>query len=141
MNAAEFSSFYEIAIYLLIGTVMIIAFFVSSKKAKRLFIDGIHAEGVVFDLEISGSTIVKSQYPIIRFLTKNNEWITEPYNVGILPSIYKKGQKVDVIYNAASPKEFILKSDNKNKIVSILILLTGIACFSLGTYKLIQEVF
>jgi hypothetical protein len=98
----------------------LIAFFVgvcfvviSSKiqsKYKLLLDIGEKSEGIVFDLEKSKNSEFNSQYPIIRFLTKKNEWITKAANLGISVSTYKQGDKVNVIYNPDKPEEFMIES-------------------------------
>jgi len=86
---------------------------------------GISTEGIIFDTEGSDSfSNVQLSYPTVRFLTTNNEWITETSRIGLIPRYYKKGKKVTVIYKPDDPKKFIIKSDY-NKIIYVIIIATG----------------
>ncbi|MEO5594179.1 MAG: DUF3592 domain-containing protein [Chitinophagaceae bacterium] len=96
----------EGVVAVVLGIILIIAGVIQQKKKKQLLENGIEAEGEVLD--IVGDKIKNpSGYPIIRFATKEMEWITEQYKVSI--PFNKKGQKVTVLYNADNPKQFIVK--------------------------------
>jgi hypothetical protein len=137
MKIFELNELYNIAVYLLVGVIMIIVFLVHLKRMRKTVKNGIEVEGIVFDLQSGDNITIRSKYPIIRFLTKNDMWVTKSYDIGMLPTVYKKGQKVTVIYSPDNPKEFILKSDDKIALIPFFVLIVGIGCLAAGIYKLV----
>lgn len=109
-------------------------------KQSRLRKTGLKTEGIVYDLSKEPGSSLNFCYPIIRFTTLSQEWITETANVGMFPGFYKKGQKVIVIYDQNSPKKFILDSKTNNFII-LLFLIVGIFITALGIYLLIRVKF
>lgn len=106
----------DILIYILIAAIAVVIVVSLILKRKKLLAAGIQAEGVVFQLNYvndisvdtsSGSTGM--YYPVIRFLTKENEWITQQYDIGRYPSVYKEGDKVVIFYDPTDPTNFIIK--------------------------------
>lgn len=120
---------------IVIGIMMIAAFFVHSKKVKRLNTNGIAVEGIVFDLVVSDG----ASNPVIRFLTTEELWITETYDIGTLPTHFKRGQKVNVVYNPEDPRDFILRSDEATSYVPIILLVSGLLFSIWGVYDLVQS--
>lgn len=118
---------------IVIGISMIAAFFVHSKKVKRLSSNGIEVEGIVFDLVVSDG----ASNPVIRFLTTDELWITETYDIGTVPTHFKRGQKVNVVYNPVDPRDFILRSDKATFYVPIILLVSGIYFLMWGVYNLV----
>ncbi len=102
-------------------------------RYQKLKKSGLPAEGIVFDLfesKLSGSY---QKYPVIRFLTAKNEWITQKYESGISFSNYRKGQQLNLLYDPSNPEDFIIESGANEIILYTLItvgvLLTGVAAF------------
>lgn len=96
--------------------------YINRQKVGRLAKSGVKVEGVVFSVESEVDVNIGSQYtngssryPIIRFVTADNEWVTQKYNVSAFPG-YKAGDKVTVIYNQEKIAEFIL-DDTSTKII------------------------
>ncbi|MDB4918953.1 DUF3592 domain-containing protein [Mucilaginibacter sp.] len=81
-------------------------------EREKLIKSGVKVEGVVFDIETSWGTGSGARstmyYPIIRFVTADKEWITEKYDIGSSPAAYKVGDKVNVIYDKADYKHFMI---------------------------------
>lgn len=97
---------------------------------------GISTEGIIFSIDQSGtSSGIQLSYPTVRFLTINNEWVTETSNVGLFPGYYKSGEKVTVVYKPENPKKFIIKS-NQNKVMPAIVIIAGITllCIGLGLF-------
>jgi hypothetical protein len=118
---------------------MIAAFFIHSKKVNRLINNGVEVEGIVFDITLSSSIgDVDGEYPVIRFLTTDDLWITETYDIGTLRANFKRGQKVTVVYNPEDPKDFILKSDKGRSYVPVVILVSGVLVLIWGVYRVLQ---
>ncbi len=103
--------------------------------------NGQETEGVVFDMDSSDiSDTATSIYPIVRFLTADQQWITKRSPVSIIPGSYKKGQKVAVIYRVDSPSDFFIKSNNTRGILITIAVLGGIS-FVIGAYLLLSTEF
>ncbi|MBP7345360.1 MAG: hypothetical protein KA952_02375 [Sediminibacterium sp.] len=86
-----------LALIILAITVIVIAIF-TLNKYKKISAIGVEAEGIIFEIESSSTSVNTTTltYPIVRFLTRKNEWITQKASVSIVPSTYKKGQKIKV---------------------------------------------
>ncbi len=125
----------EAIIMIAISLVLFYAAFAFRQKAKNLSGKGIEAEGVVFDIVEGDTTRSLGRYPVIRFLTSQKEWITQEYNIGISPNLFKKGQKVSVLYNPDDPKEFIIKSASTT-VVPIVAIILALILLGIGLYKL-----
>ncbi|HEY8920489.1 MAG TPA: DUF3592 domain-containing protein [Chitinophaga sp.] len=125
-------------VFLLIGAVLVILFLVLTKKARKVMNKGIQVQGVVFDI-VSGSTDQAiTQHPVIRFLTINNVWITEPYYTSTFPVSLKKGQTVKVVYSPRDPKSFIIKPEGIALYLPLGILMLGSVFLIAGVYKLLR---
>ena len=81
-------------------------------ERRKLLKTGIKVVGVVFKLEKrlgSGKDRIPLYYPVIRYVTLNEEWITKEYDeAGSNPSMYKEGEKVNVIYDPDDNNHFII---------------------------------
>lgn len=125
-------------VFLIIGAVLVILFLVLTKKARKVMNKGIQVQGVVFDI-VSGSTDQAiTQHPVIRFLTLNNVWITEPYYTSTFPVSLKKGQTVKVVYSPRDPKNFIIKPEGIALYLPLAILMLGSLFLITGVYKLLR---
>lgn len=80
------------------------------RSIARLQKTGKPSVGIVFDFADSDMSDSNVKYPIIRFVTLDQQWVTEKYNFSGLPGSFKKGQKVTVWYNPDNPKEFTIQS-------------------------------
>ncbi|MCG2618195.1 DUF3592 domain-containing protein [Terrimonas sp. NA20] len=127
----------ENIIPLIIGLVFLFIAIKTLRKHNKLKKTGITTEGVVYDVLKEADSSFNFSYPIIRFTTLTQEWITETANIGTLPGFYKKGQKVTVIYDQNSPKEFTLDSKTI-RFILLLFLIIGLLTTTLGVYLLIR---
>lgn len=100
-----------------IVVLMLISMVISNIRVRKVLqSEGTQAEGVVFEVNYVSDIAVDTStgsmgmyYPVIRFLTKENEWITRQYNIGRYPSAYREGDKVVVFYDPDDPTSFIIK--------------------------------
>ena len=110
---------------------------VSSKlieKKKRIIQNGIETEGIIFGFETSISyNNTSTKYPVIRFVTHDGIWITQVSDYGV-PFLFKKGQKVKVIYDRENPKDFIFRTSIDISNSSYLFLIIGIILFIIGVW-------
>ncbi|MBV9962650.1 MAG: hypothetical protein JO072_10420 [Parafilimonas sp.] len=112
-------------ITILIAVIIMIVAISTLNKFKSISKNGIEVEGIVFDLQASSSAItnVNASYPIIRFLTKENEWITEKSDIGVIPGFYKSGEKLIIVYENGNPKNFYIKNAKSYSVHYIMIII------------------
>lgn len=111
--------------------VILIAIIVFSKY-KKISTNGIEADAIIFDIESSptnGDTTIT--FPIVRFVTEKNEWVTQKASVSIIPYSYKKGQNVVVVYSKDKPSDFFIKSNWTNGVLIAMIII-GLALITYG---------
>ena len=129
----------QIIAFMVIGLGLIIVYYFQSTRLKKIIENGVEAEGIIFDFKQDqfNSDIDfrdNSKYPIIRFVTKENKWITGQSLIKISSSFFKEGQKVNVTYNSENPTEFILKTKISWNTLLNLFLPLGIGLASYGIY-------
>ncbi len=122
---------------IILSVAVIFIAIIALSKYKKISAKGIEAEGVIFDIESSpatgDSTII---FPIVRFVTEKNEWITQKASVGIIFYSYKKGQSVTVVYSKDNPTDFYIKS-NWTYGLLITVIIIGLALITNGMYFLV----
>ena len=122
---------------LIVGISLLRYFLKYWKNRKNLRTDGIRTEGIVVDLEIEMKKYPDSDErpptPVVRFVTTWGEWITEKYSFGY--TYYKKGQKVEIVYNANNPREFFLKDFGLSEFIYWVCLFIAIASLITGIYN------
>ncbi|MFC0517822.1 DUF3592 domain-containing protein [Mucilaginibacter angelicae] len=110
-----------------IGAVLTLVGAIMYDRRKKLMKTGIQVEGIVFSIEheVSSNDSMGLYYPVIRYLTLQNEWITKKYDIGISgSSAYKEGDSVVVIYDPNENSVFTL-NDTTSKIIPLVFLLIG----------------
>ncbi len=108
------------------------------KKINRLQSTGIEVTGIVFDIVYRSNmpgNIRSNRYPIIRFLTVENKWMTEEYKNSI--GLFKKGKKVTVVYNPEDPKDFIV-NNQALKYIPTVFLIFGVMAICYGLLNLLK---
>lgn len=96
-------------------------------ERRKLLKTGVRVEGIVFRIEYERSIDNKggTYYPVIRFVTAEKEWVTEQYGIGSSPSAYNEGDKVNVVYDTADIKHFII--DNwQTKLLGPALVIIGV---------------
>jgi hypothetical protein len=109
------------------------------RSNSKLLKTGKPSEGIVFDFVYSDNSDSNVRYPIIRFVTSDQQWITEKYNFSGLPGSFKKGQKVNVLYNPDDPKEFIIKS-NATTAAPVFIFMLAVLIIAFGIRQFILHI-
>jgi hypothetical protein len=118
---------------LFLGIAFIIVAMTLLTKRNRIIQNGIEVEGVIFDFEISNfSNTNNMKYPIIRFVTKENSWITKTANYS--QPFLKRGQKITVVYIKDNPEEFIFKTSFDVSKLAYLFLVLGIIILLIGLW-------
>lgn len=108
------------------------------QRYDRIVKNGQETEGVIFDISSSDNLDTATiSYPVVRFLTETQQWVTEKSPVSIIPGSYKKGQKITIIYCIEKPSDFFIKSNNTRSIL-IAITIAAIIFFAIGVYLLLR---
>ena len=128
----------QAVILIIVSLVVALIGIINLNKYKKITATGVEADGIIFDIETSptlNSTTVT--YPIVRFLTEKNEWITQKASVSLIPGLYKKGQRVKVVYLNDKPTDFFIKSKFTTTVIFLMIAL-GLALFVYGIFLLVK---
>ncbi len=121
---------------IIISLAVIVIAIIALSKYTKISTNGIEADAIIFDIEFSptnGDTTIT--FPIVRFVTEKNEWITQKASVSIIPYSYKKGQSVVVVYSKDKPSDFFIKSNWTNGVLIAMIII-GLALITYGVYFL-----
>ncbi|WP_183573219.1 DUF3592 domain-containing protein [Mucilaginibacter sp. X5P1] len=78
-------------------------------------------------------------HPVIRYVTKQKDWITEEYDIGNYPCLYNEGDKVTVIYDPIDNKKFII-NDKSTKYIGPFFIVIGIAAMSVAIYYYLFQI-
>ena len=106
-------------ILILISILIIIVACLLLSNIKRIAAEGVDVEGIIFDKEQSIDN--SGFYPVVRFVTEYDEWITEPSKISVLAWNYKVGSKVSVVYQKNNPKNFFIKDSSTYVVPWIMI--------------------
>lgn len=79
------------------------------QKGNHLLKNGKKAEAVVFSNKFEASHNGGVYYPVVRFLTDKQEWITQELSVGTTPK-KREGTKLQVIYDPENPTDVQINS-------------------------------
>lgn len=115
-----------------ISTIFLIAGSKLWQKGNYLLLKGKKTQAVVFrnNFRNSGSS-GGIWYPVVRFTTERNEWITQELNTGYFPAI-PEGTKVEVVYDPDHPSTVALSSSFQFKILPPVLAITGITGIFFG---------
>jgi hypothetical protein len=95
-----------------------------SSDKRRLLNKGIRVDGIVFQIIHDGNSTSPTYYPVVRFVTEDNDQVTEKYKIGGNKYLYKEGDSVRVIYDAQNPGKFLL-DDVRSKALSPVFIYGG----------------
>jgi len=106
-------------------------------KQKKIKANGFEATGVIYELSQSTNPNDNIIFPVIRFLTDKNIWITKKSNLGTAPGLYKKGQKVKIIYQKDDPENFFINNPSKY-LIPLVAILISVAMLGYGVFLLLH---
>lgn len=107
------------------------------QKGNHLLLNGKRAKAIVFknNQQLLGQSS-GMYYPVVRFLTDKQEWITQELNVGYSPPL-PEGKQLEVIYDSDDPTTVEINSSFQLEIlpkiflcIGIIGLLTGMLAYS-----------
>lgn len=132
--ATELIILFGSAIFIIVGIIL-------WRKGSHLLSNGKKAKAVIFknNVKRSGSD-GDLYYPVVRFITDEQEWITQELSIGYSPA-KPEGTKLQVIYDPENPAIVEINSSFQLEIFPRLLTAIGIVGFiwaSLESLNLIQ---
>ena len=102
------------------------------QKGDYLLANGKKTEAVIFKnvFRRSGSS-GGMYYPVVRFTTDKNEWITEELNIGFSPA-KPEGTKLEVIYCPEDPSNVAINGTFQLEILPRIFVAIGLLGLILG---------
>ena len=146
MNENLFSE-YQPYIFLAVGLIVLAVSLLFESKKSRLKETGIAVDGIVFSQESANTTIGSSTGSYtsvkdkvrVRFVTKNEEWITGVIEQDIqffYTGQYKDGDTVQVYYDKDNPSNFYVDTKQSEIIGRLIIGGIGTIFTLIGLYQL-----
>jgi hypothetical protein len=117
---------------LVLGLILFISGYLTTKKREKRMRSGSTATGTIHEV-VQKEEDPEDQlyYPVIRFVTADEEWIVKRYQTGGPYSAYQEGDQVTVIYNKSNPAKFML-DDPKAKVLGLVLTVVGSAAIVLS---------
>lgn len=126
--APQFLNMESEIIITLIGLGLLIAGIIKIREKSHLRNWGIKTEGIIYSLEQSRHDEV--YYPVVRFKTKEQQWITRKLDFGTNPPRYAEGSKVNLIYDPDEPENVDIDGALQLIMVPVILLMAGIICWA-----------
>lgn len=102
-------------------------------QSKQTFLSqATQTEGVVVDLSLSRSDNSDVYYPVVTFQTQSGESVQFKASVGSNPPSYEEGEKVEVLYDPAAPKEAEINSFSSLYLAPLILGILGSVFFLIG---------
>src|SRR5690554_3506193 len=89
-------------------------------KGNHLLLNGKKATAIIFKNKLSG-TGSGMYYPVVRFLTDKQEWITQELNIGYSPPL-PEGKQLEVVYDPDDPTTVEINSSFQLEILPKIFL-------------------
>jgi hypothetical protein len=109
------------------------------QKGNHLLTTGKRAKAVIFKNNYSSGTAgnVGMYYPVVRFLTDKQEWITQELSIGY--SLAKKeGTKLEVIYDPDEPTNVEINSTFQLEVLPRILVIIGVFGLVFGVLELLD---
>ncbi len=118
---------WDFLLLILVGAVCLLGGIYKYRQRRRLVKSGVRTKGIVVSVEQSSASRTTSNYhPIVKYTTFHNETITARYDIGEDMNTYSAGDGVDIIYDTANNREFII-DDTKTKLFGPIFIIAGVA--------------
>jgi hypothetical protein len=122
----------EIILLIISGGLLIVGA-ILWRNGNHLLTNGKKANAIIFKNNFSRSGRSGGvYYPVVRFLTDKQEWITQELNIGYLPA-KPEGTKLEVIYDPDDPTNVEINSSAQLEFLPRLFVGLGIAGLVFGT--------
>ncbi len=90
------------------------------------------AKGIVFKNNYKGMGSNRGLYfPVVRFLTDKNEWITQELSIGQNPPM-EEGKKLTLIYDPEDPTLVDIKSTFRQEFLPRMLVAVGLSGIIIG---------
>lgn len=130
MPAPAVPSLQQIFLFLM-GAALLLAAWRQHRHHARLLREGELVRGTVLRLERDR----RSYYPVLRFCTHRQQWITARYHIGSRPASYAEGEEVAIRYHPADPQNFTIVGAESGATVWLLGLIgAGLLLYGLVGY-------
>jgi len=106
------------------------------QKGNHLLRNGKKTRAIIFKNNCESNESDGIYYPVVRFLTDKQEWITQELSIGYNPA-KEEGTKLEVIYDPDDPNSVEISSGIQLKILPRILVIAGI----LGLILVVLELF
>ena len=106
------------------------------QKSNHLLANGKKANAIIFKNNYKNSTVTGMYYPVVRFLTDKQEWITQELQIGYNPS-KKEGTKLEVIYDPNDLGTVEINSTFQLEVLPKLFVVIGLCGAIFGILELL----
>jgi len=120
----------------LISFAFLIVSLVKRKERKKYKTTGIKTIGIISEVILEASD-QKLYFPIVNYETLEKIEVMKKCDIGTNPSLYKKGQKVTIIYQQENHEEFII-DDKNHETIEALFLIIGLLGMLISGFYLIE---
>ncbi|MBI3218671.1 MAG: DUF3592 domain-containing protein [Bacteroidetes bacterium] len=126
-------------VILAISLVLIVVGVLLWQKGNHLLATGKKAKAIIFKNNYNagvgrgGGTY----YPVVRFLTDKQEWITQELSVGYNPAI-EEGTELEVIYDPHDPTTVEINSSFQLEVLPRLLFVLGVCGLVFGFLELLE---
>ena len=121
-------------IILIISSILIIAGVVLWQKGNHLIANGKKAKAVIFKNNFDSSSSGAVYFPVVRFLTDKQEWITQQLSIGYSPA-KPEGTKLEVVYDPEEPTNVEINSAFQLEMLPRLFVIIGVVGLIWGTLE------
>ena len=122
-------------ILLTVSGVLLVVGAILWRKGNHLLTNGKKANAIIFKNNYSGSgSSGGAYYPVVRFLTDKQEWITQELNIGYSPA-KPEGTKLEVLYDPDDPTNVEINSSAQLEFLPRLFVVLGIAGLIFGVLE------
>ena len=104
------------------------------QKGNDLSATGKIAEAIIFRNNFKQTRAGGIYYPVVRFLTEKQEWITQELTIGYLPA-KPEGTKLEIIYDPQDPTRVEINSSLQLKVIPIVVVVIGVVGLIFGTLE------
>lgn len=109
------------------------------QKGNHLLKNGKKAEAVVFSNTFKADDEGGVYYPVVRFLTDKQEWITQELNFGTNPK-RPEGTKVQVLYDPENPTDVQINSAFMLEILPRIFTALGVMGMAFVTLEILDVI-
>lgn len=101
---------------------------------------GVQAEAVVFsnNYKASGDG-VGLFFPVLRFMTTDDQWITTELKMGCNPKI-PEGTKMHIVYDPEDPQKICFQDQGEKSVLSFVLIIFGVAGLVFGILEYLEYI-